>query len=244
MSSPVSTPPGEFTCGGWTVQPELDRISRGGESVHLQPRLMDVLVYLAGKPGRVVPKAELVDAVWPEEFVSDGVLTRALCELRRLLGDDPADPRFIETIPKRGYRLVAAVGGCGEPARSSALEVPAAPAPARPAGFDATPHCLGPDVRGYLVCGATEAALTPGEHLVGRGQEAGLLIRHSQVSRCHARVRVTDEGVFIEDLGSTNGTFVRDQRVDGVVRLADGDRVRLGTVELVYRDAGQLSTRI
>lgn len=244
MSAPVTSPPGEFTCGEWTVQPELNRISRCGESVHLQPRVMDVLVYLAARPGKVVPKTDLVDALWPEEFVSDAVLNRAMCELRRLLGDDPADPRFVETIPKRGYRMVAVVSPCGERKREPAPASPAARSDGTAADFDPAPRLLGPDVRGYLVWGASEAALTPGEHLVGRGQEASLVVRHSQVSRCHARVRVTDEGVFVEDLGSTNGTSVRGRRIDGPVRLEDGDRLGFGSLELVYRDAGGRSTRV
>jgi DNA-binding winged helix-turn-helix (wHTH) protein/tetratricopeptide (TPR) repeat protein len=70
---------------------------------------MDVLVYLAEQPGRVVTKEELLEHVWKDTFVADGALFRHISELRRLLGDDSRTPRIIETIPKRGYRLVAPV---------------------------------------------------------------------------------------------------------------------------------------
>jgi Tol biopolymer transport system component len=78
---------------------------------------MDVLVELARQAGRVVSKQELLDAVWSQEFVAESVLTRAIGELRKALGDDAREPRYIETIPRRGYRLIAtvepAVGAAG-----------------------------------------------------------------------------------------------------------------------------------
>lgn len=240
MSATVPSPPPEFSCGEWTVQPELNRIVCGQISVHLQPRLMDVLVYLAAHPGRVVAKAELVDVLWPEEFVADAVLNRALCELRRRLGDDAAAPRFIETIPKRGYRLVAAVGGDGGRGVTVVGTLPE-PAPQEPEPW---PHLLGPHLCGYLVWGGDEIPLYTGEHVLGRAQEADLVIRHPKVSRRHALVRVGDDGVVLEDLGSTNGTVVRGDRIAGPVALRDGDEISLGPVQLVYRTAGDRTTRI
>src|SRR5437016_8624667 len=70
---------------------------------------MEVLVCLAGHTGEVVPKEKLLQTVWPDTFVSDDVLQRSVSELRRVFGDDAHECRVIETIPKRGYRLVAAV---------------------------------------------------------------------------------------------------------------------------------------
>jgi TolB-like protein/DNA-binding winged helix-turn-helix (wHTH) protein/cytochrome c-type biogenesis protein CcmH/NrfG/cation transport regulator ChaC len=83
---------------------------------------MDVLVYLATSPGRVVSKEELIGAVWSGSFVEEGVLSQAVHSLRKVLGDDAREPRYIQTIPKRGYRLVASV--TLEP-----LAVPEIPAP-------------------------------------------------------------------------------------------------------------------
>jgi Tol biopolymer transport system component/DNA-binding winged helix-turn-helix (wHTH) protein len=99
----------EFTLGDRVIRPDLNRIEYGGESVQVEPRVMDVLVYLAEHAGRVVSRDELLDRIWGETVVVEHVLTRAISELRRILADDPENPRFIETIRKRGYRLVAPV---------------------------------------------------------------------------------------------------------------------------------------
>lgn len=96
----------EFGLADWRVQPPLNRLVRGETTIRLEPKLMDVLLVLAHQAERVVPKAELVSAVWPDLFVSDSVLTRAIAGLRRAFEDDARQPRFIETIAKRGYRLL------------------------------------------------------------------------------------------------------------------------------------------
>ncbi len=83
---------------------------------------MEVLLAFARRPGEVIPKSELIGAVWGNAFVSDEVLTHAIWDLRRAFGDQASDPEFIQTIPKRGYRLIApvknqAAEGGGSPAR-------------------------------------------------------------------------------------------------------------------------------
>jgi DNA-binding winged helix-turn-helix (wHTH) protein/tetratricopeptide (TPR) repeat protein len=82
---------------------------------------MDVLVFMARSPGRVLPREEVIEAVWERQFVADATLSHAIAELRRALGDDAQRPRFIETIPKRGYRLIASV----EDAEAESSSVPA-----------------------------------------------------------------------------------------------------------------------
>jgi DNA-binding winged helix-turn-helix (wHTH) protein len=98
-----------FRIGPWQVCPASNEILCGSARLHLEPKTMDVLVLLAERAGEVVPKEELLDRVWPETFVSDGTLFRVISELRRTLGDDSRAQRFVQTVPKRGYRLVAAV---------------------------------------------------------------------------------------------------------------------------------------
>jgi DNA-binding winged helix-turn-helix (wHTH) protein/tetratricopeptide (TPR) repeat protein len=102
-------PLGDFHLAGWLVQPTLGRISRAGRSVHLRPKLMDVLVTLARHAGSVVSKDALLQAVWPDQFLEESALTRAVADLRQALGDEAHEPRVIETIPKRGYRLMVPV---------------------------------------------------------------------------------------------------------------------------------------
>jgi DNA-binding winged helix-turn-helix (wHTH) protein len=65
----------EFQVADWTIERALNRVSRAGKSVHLRPKLMDVLVFLSGRSGDVVSKEELLEAVWPHTFVEESALT-------------------------------------------------------------------------------------------------------------------------------------------------------------------------
>ena len=91
----------------------LDSVSghlfRRNERVALAPKAFALLQHLAGQPGRLVPKQELLSAVWPDVFVGDAVLKSAIRELRKALEDDSHQPRFIETAHRRGYRFIAHV---------------------------------------------------------------------------------------------------------------------------------------
>lgn len=96
--------------GDWEVDPALNELRRGGETVRLEPKAVEVLRYLAERPGEVVGRESLLSAIWAGVVVGDDALTQAIIKLRRALGDDAHSPRYIETISKRGYRLIAAVG--------------------------------------------------------------------------------------------------------------------------------------
>ncbi len=98
-----------FDVGEWQVHPSLNRLTRGAEEVRLEPKVMQVLEALAETPGEVVTREQLVARVWPDVFVSDDVLHRAIRELRKAFGDETAKPAYVETIRKRGYRLIAPV---------------------------------------------------------------------------------------------------------------------------------------
>src|SRR5690606_31337473 len=78
-------------------------------SHRLPRRLVDLLVCLAARPGETWSREALIEAVWSRKVVNAEVLSRAIAELRGLLGDDARDPRYIETLPKTGYRLLAEV---------------------------------------------------------------------------------------------------------------------------------------
>ena len=106
---------GDFQVGQWLVQPKLNSLTRNGKTARVEPKVMQVLVCLAGHAGDVVEKERLIRAVWADTFVTDDVLTRAISELRKALDDDAQEPQFIETIPKVGYRLIAPAGKVGAP---------------------------------------------------------------------------------------------------------------------------------
>jgi len=117
---------GRFRLDRWSVHPAEGTLSSERRVVRLEPRFMDVLVCLAAEPGEVISKEFLLEAVWGGAFVEEGALTQAIHSLRKALGDDAKQPRFIQTIPKRGYRLVATVV---PEAAASALGASSGPVP-------------------------------------------------------------------------------------------------------------------
>jgi DNA-binding winged helix-turn-helix (wHTH) protein/tetratricopeptide (TPR) repeat protein len=101
--------PDSFVVGDWTIVPSRNLLLRGEEQVRVEPRVMDVLVHLAGRADRPVSKEELIEQVWKSRYVTDDVLTVTIYALRKALGDDARRPRYIETVSRRGYRLIAPV---------------------------------------------------------------------------------------------------------------------------------------
>lgn len=98
-----------FAVGDWVIDPDMLTLRRGDQVTRVEARPMTVLQVLAHADGRVVARDTLVDAVWGRTVVGYGSLTRCIAELRRALDDDAKQPRYIETVPKRGYRVMAAV---------------------------------------------------------------------------------------------------------------------------------------
>lgn len=129
MAHPLQDLQSGFRIGEYLVEPRHNRIVRGGAEVHLEPRVMDVLVCLASHAGEVVSRDTLNETVWRDVVVTDQAVTNCISELRDHLGDDRTTNRVIETIPKRGYRLVAPVT-LATPAPAQTPEAATAPPPA------------------------------------------------------------------------------------------------------------------
>jgi DNA-binding winged helix-turn-helix (wHTH) protein/TolB-like protein/Tfp pilus assembly protein PilF len=106
----TESPPQRLQVGDWTVDPALNQLSAAAKTVKLEPKAMAVLVYLAQRRGEVVSREKLLAAVWPGVVVSDDAVTQVVIKLRKALGDSAESPAYIQTISKRGYRLVAPVG--------------------------------------------------------------------------------------------------------------------------------------
>src|SRR6187455_2950311 len=100
---------GSFRFEGFELDPGNRRLSRDGAPVELNARYLDALVLLAGAEGRLVSKDRFLEEVWDGVPVTDEALTQCIKTLRRQLGDDASNPRFIETVPKHGYRFIAPV---------------------------------------------------------------------------------------------------------------------------------------
>jgi len=98
-----------FRVGTWLILPDRCLILDGTREVHLRPRVMDLLVLLAEHAGEVVPHEQILSTVWGKEYLAETALTGAVSELRGAFRVGDQDPGIIETIPKRGYRLVASV---------------------------------------------------------------------------------------------------------------------------------------
>lgn len=95
--------------GEWRADRTTNELARAGDTVRIEPRAMEVLMALAAHAGEVVSREDLLAAVWPGVVVGDEALTQSIIKLRRALGDNPRAPSYIETISKRGYRLIAPV---------------------------------------------------------------------------------------------------------------------------------------
>jgi TolB-like protein/Tfp pilus assembly protein PilF len=113
----------EFRVGEWLVEPELNSIKKGSKKVSVEPKVIEVLACLAEHPGEVLSKKQIMQSVWPDTFVSDEVLRYSISELRRAMGDDAKNPSIIQTIARRGYRLIAPVasGASADSQRSVAV---------------------------------------------------------------------------------------------------------------------------
>lgn len=98
-----------FYIGDWLIEPKMNKISRHGEVHKVEPKLIEVLAYLAMYEGEVKTKDEIIQTVWKGTFITENVLSRAVSKLRKILSDDADNPHIIETIRKQGYRLIAPV---------------------------------------------------------------------------------------------------------------------------------------
>ena len=113
--------------GEFVINPSRGVLTGAEGEVALEPKVVDVLLTLAAKPGEVVSRDELVEAVWKTEFGADERVTRAISLLRKAFGDERGAARYIETVPKRGYRLVARVeAAAGTTMPAAATQVPEA----------------------------------------------------------------------------------------------------------------------
>jgi DNA-binding winged helix-turn-helix (wHTH) protein len=136
---------------------------RGTEQIALSPKAFSVLLFLVERPGRLVTKQELLDAVWPDIHVTEGVLKRAVLEIRKALGDEVEEPRFIQTMHRRGYRFLAA-----------ASQKQTTPAAAKVADAAVEPGIVGRSQEFQQLDGWLENALQSSRQVVFISGEAGI----------------------------------------------------------------------
>src|SRR5687768_13010177 len=110
--------------GDWLVDPRAGQIARSGEAVPLDARAMRLLLHLAERAGQVVSSDELLRDVWAGVVVAPDSVYQGVASLRRLLGDDAKQPRYIANVPRLGYRMVATVGPASEEPRPATEATP------------------------------------------------------------------------------------------------------------------------
>jgi DNA-binding winged helix-turn-helix (wHTH) protein len=199
--------------GDCVLDLERRQLVRADRDVHLTPKALDLLALLVAERPRAVPKAEIRDCLWPRTFVAESNLTTLVTEFRAALGDAARSPRYLKTVPRFGYAF------CG-----AATELRAPPPASRRPG-----PCF------TLEWAGGEVALHEGENVIGREEGARAWIQSASVSRRHARILVSGGTATLEDLGSKNGTFLRDARVTSAVVLANEDDIVVGVVHLRFR---------
>src|SRR3954470_2582961 len=107
MKSPQE--PRAIRVGDWIADPSDDSLSRNGERVKIEPRMMRLLMCLAEAPGTVLSQQQLLDSVWAGVVVGPASVYQSASQLRKTLGDTDSPPSYIETVARKGYRLVAPV---------------------------------------------------------------------------------------------------------------------------------------
>lgn len=162
------SPPQQWLIGDWLADSRLDELRRGEEVVKIEPRNMRLLAALAQRPGEVLTVDELLTEVWADLVVTQSSVYQAVSQLRQVLGDDASRPRYIATVPRKGYRLVAVAQPVSlprapvpAPPQALAAEPPPPPSAASPVPQD-PPPAPRPDGlarRGWLVGGGLAAAL-------------------------------------------------------------------------------------
>jgi DNA-binding winged helix-turn-helix (wHTH) protein len=199
--------------GECLLDSDTRELSLGGKAVHLQPKAFQFLELLLRERPRAVSKEKIHEQLWPGTFVSDSTLTSLLTEIRAAIRDEPHESRFIRTVHRFGY----------------AFSGKAQEAVERPAGVG------GRQAACWLLRGRRRIPLEAGETIIGRDPGAAVFLDDKSVSRRHARIVISEEGATLEDLGSKNGTYLQDARVESRLPLSDGDKIRVGSVPLTMR---------
>ena len=117
----MATPPPRLQFDSFVLDIAAAQLRRDGQVLPLRPKAFALLQALVQRPGELVTKDELLDTVWGRRFITEGVIKAVVAELRDALADDPKAPRWIETVPRRGYRFAAAVQALAVPTPTMAV---------------------------------------------------------------------------------------------------------------------------
>ena len=207
-----------FQCDQFVIDGDRRRVTRAGNEIHVAPKTLDFLLLLLGRAPNAVSKSEMMARLWPDTHVSDATLTGVVADAREALGDDGRAPRVIRTLHRFGYAFTGQIE--------------------REVTADSTEP-----VMGWLIAETWRLPLRSGETVLGREGEGVVPLPSPSVSRQHAALTIEGNAARLRDLGSKNGTFVDEMRVERPIALRDGARLRFGTLEVIYRTVeGTMST--
>ena len=201
--------------GELVLDPDSRQLFRSGAEVHLPPKTFDLLDLLVRSRAKALSKKHIRRHLWPDTEVGEASLTVAVAGLRSALGESAKEPRYVRTVHGFGYAFAGEVQPEGERGVASAGVAP------------------------RVVWEERTIPLLEGDNVLGRDQDVTIRIDAPGVSRRHARIRVSGVEATIEDLGSTNGTYVGDggPAITAPTILPDGSRFRLGRVLLAFRSS-------
>lgn len=185
---------------------------RAGSVVPLLPKAFLLLQALLERAPNAVSQEDLRALLWADAAQGGTRVARLVNELRTAIGDE-RPWRLIRTVQRFGYAF------CGSVVREDA------PAVVQATGF-------------AVQWGPEQVPLGAGENVIGRSSECWVHVASLKVSRQHARILVADGRAFLEDLGSRNGTFVDERRIEGRVELKGGEQISVGPALLIFRGPG------
>lgn len=208
--------PAAISFGRFTFDRATHQLTCDELPVHLTPKAFDLLSLLVAEAPRVVPKDELHRYLWPDSFVSDASLLGLIKEVRRALGDE-GDGTLIRTVHRVGYAFAAPL----QPVAAPGLRAGA-----------------------WVMAGSVLVPLHEGENLIGRDAACAVCLDLPNISRRHARIVITGRDATIEDLGSTNGTWVGAQKLSQPGALREADRIQLGDAVLTFHFAPNVPPKV
>src|SRR5262245_55152477 len=191
--------------GECTFDAVRHELLRGDAPAHLSPKAFELLRLLIERRPRPVSKEELFEKLWPRTYVTEASLAGLVAEIRREIGEDARASRHVRTVHGYGYAFADEGASAAD---EGVLR---------------------------LVWGTREVPLAEGESDIGRDLDCTISIDDATASRRHARVIVAGREAALEDLGSKNGTWLRDCRVGRRETVRDGDPIRIGSVPMVFR---------
>jgi DNA-binding winged helix-turn-helix (wHTH) protein len=216
-----------YQFGEFVLDSDTHQLLRADREVPVGAKAFELLELLLRSRPKALSRTRLHMALWPDSHVGPTSLHVLVSQVRAALGDDAEDPVWIRTISRFGYAFGGPASEKGSAAHEGTARKPVDVLLGRP----------------RLVSDERSFVLEPGESVLGREKGLAVTVEAPGVSRRHARILLKDGQATLADLGSKNGTFVGDERVQSPRTLLDGDVIRLGKrVKLVFEQGSDTET--